>query len=132
MWATIPLAVSIVGMVTLVALKACELRRGRTFLEAARARLDARVLRLFAALQGDVPQKGKLFAADALHHATVQITGLVLLVVRFVERRLTRFVNMVKGRRNLKNGIGTRSTYLRDVTTHRDEVRRQNGYHPKE
>lgn len=131
MWAAIPLAVAIVGMAMLVAFKALELRHGRIFFKDVRARLDARVERLFVSLKGDVPHRGKLLIADVLHYFMVQTIGLALVTIRFVERRLARFVDMVKGRQKLRGDNGTRSMYLRDVTNHRDEVRRVNGYHPK-
>lgn len=130
LWATIPLAVSAVGISGLLALKALEIRRGMPFFGHARQRLDAKTVQLLSVLQRDVPERIRAIASDVMHHLAVQLTSLALLVIRFAERRLTRFVDMVKGRRELKQGNGTRSAYLRDVTSHRDEVRRINGYHP--
>lgn len=131
MWTAIPFAASVVGMLLLIAFKAFELRRGKIFFAHMRALLDARVERLFRALHGEVPHVGRRVASDVGHHLAMQISALALLVIRFTERKLTRFVDMVKGRREIRDGNGTRSTYLRDVTSHRDEVRRVNGYHPR-
>jgi len=104
---------------------------GSAFFASWRVRQDTHVEYMYTLLRGEVFRTGKNVASDAVHHLAEQGSALALIVVRFTERRLTRFVNMVKGRREVKNGNGTRSSYLRDVTNHRDEVRRINNYHPK-
>ena len=130
MLATIPLAISIVGILGLLGLKSLERKRGGVFLGRMRKRADEGVVALEHKLTRGLPEFIKEHASAALHYVTYHVTALALMLVRFVERRLARFVNFVKGRREVKRSSGARSAYLRDVTDHRDEVRRVNGYHP--
>lgn len=132
MLATVPLAVSIVGILSLLGLKALERKRGKVFFGIVRKRADEGVLKLERTLTKRLPELIKELISSAAHYVTYKVTALALMLVRFVERRLTRFVNFVKGRREVRKNGGTRSRFLRDVTSHRDEVRRQNGYHPPE
>ena len=121
--ATIPLAIAIMGILGLVGLKGWEQKRGKVVCGVVRAYIDTQVMRLGWWFAKRLPEMLKKRASACAHAVTYRVTAAVLVVVRFLERRLTRFVNFVKGRRDVRKQQRTRSPYLRDVRNYRDEIR---------
>jgi len=121
MSAVIPLAVSILGILGLVALKGWEHSSGRVLFPTVRSRADAMVLRA-AAFVKTVPRRVHDILEYITHHGLYQISRTALLLLRVAERRLMRVVNMIKGK-GVVTRKGTNSTFLRDVAEHKNGIR---------
>ena len=121
------LFVSLSGIAGLLFLKSFERRRGVTLFADARAKADSFVVETAQKAAVHIP---RLFwqsvhgaRAWAEHHGGALLENLA----HFAERKLLRFVNMVKGRREVSKRNGTASAYLKDVVEHRDGLRNGNG-----
>jgi hypothetical protein len=123
MYAIIPLVVSIVGIIGLVLVKQWELRRGNVPWSGLRTRLDARAERLERIFSSGFPNALKYLVGEVTHAVAYHSSAAVLFIVRVTERRLFKLVNMIKGRREIRTN-GSSSTFLKDVSEHRDHLRR--------
>ncbi|OGG48128.1 hypothetical protein A3D66_00795 [Candidatus Kaiserbacteria bacterium RIFCSPHIGHO2_02_FULL_50_9] len=98
MGAAIAFSVTLSALCGFLALKHWELRRGRVLISKFRAKADALVLhyakRLFALAPNPRPDLAKHLLREAAHSLTI----LLLRGLHFLERRLLKVVNMIKGR----------------------------------
>lgn len=130
MLATIPLALSIVGLLILFAVKEWERSSGRMLFSNFRKRADTRVLDLHALFR-TIPKYTRDVLEYLVHHGAYQGSRTVLLLLRTVERRLMGILNMIKGK-----GVVTKrelpSSFLRHVAEHKNDIReKRNEKHPK-
>ena len=63
-----------------------------------------------------VPHKVKFFIVHLLHIIVYHVGALVWRVVRFAERKLYRFVNMIKGRKEVHRERGSSSLFLNAIS----------------
>lgn len=106
---------SLWGIAVLFTVRLYELRRDIVFFAHARARLDTAVIRLFLyvrhATDGTIKNSLKRVATYISHGV---VFG-VLLLVRALERRLSRVVLFIKGKYIPKRGEGKTSKFLEEV-----------------
>ena len=121
MLATIPLALSMVGLLALFAVKEWEHSSGKIFFPGFRKRADMWVLDLYTLFR-TIPK----YTRDALeylaHYGAYQGSRTALLLLRMVERRLMRLLNMIRGK-GVVTKRETPSTFLRHVTEYKNGMR---------
>lgn len=128
MWTFALFGLSLLGMLTLLLGKRCELRYGTMpGLELRRA-LDARVAAFTAWLRA-LPARARAVGHDYAAHAIVRTSALLLRFVHFLEGKLIRVINLVKGRGDSSPQQKPASAFLQRVATFKSEG---NGTAPEE
>jgi len=122
------LGVSLTGITLLIALKEIEYKRRKTFALSLRQRADRRVLRLVNFFQIHLPTLSRKVWQQMLHHFALHLGTFFLKVVRFVENRLVRFINIIKGKGVIKKK-GSASFFIQNVLEHKSELRRERDVH---
>ena len=130
MFVIILLVVSIVGLFSLLALKEKEQSKGKVFFPSFRKQADLWVLNLYA-LFHDIPKHVWDVTRRLAHHGAYQSSRTALLLLRIVEQRLMKLLNLIRGK-----GVVTKreppSTFLKHVAEHKNGIReRRNGNHPE-
>lgn len=123
----ITLAVALLGITMLLYLKQWELRRNRILFKTVRARADWWVERGIHSLQENVPRRSKEITKKIMTHTAYHTSTALLNGVRFTEKHLAQFSNMVKGHKEIQDR-GSASTYLQDVSAHKQQI---NGKQPE-
>ncbi len=95
------------------------------FFHSFRKRADVWVEKGMLFLHTKVPDTSKKVSRDVTTHVAFHTSDALLKGVRATEKQLTRFSNMVKGQREIRNGR-TASTYLQDVSAHKKELNSKN------
>lgn len=120
MWAFILCCISILGIVALVAGKHWERRRGTVPGSALRNFIDAKVVFAATKIQG-VPDMARGHARGLTKELIFHLSAALLRLVQFVERKLIRIINLVKGRRDINTKKGSASFFLQNVSTYKDQ-----------
>lgn len=124
----VTLGVSLIGLIAFLMFKRVEVRRDIGWYTRVRGTLDVYAARATHVLF-KIPTVLRRILFDIGHWVVYHVSHASLTAVRFVERKLLRFVNMVKGRGDVNRKRGHASLFLKHVVEHRDQVRRENGYH---
>jgi len=123
MWAIIPLTLSVLGLLGIFLVKEWEQSSGRILFPGFRKRADARTLDLYAQVQA-IPKRTKVMLLYLAHHSIYQSSRTALLLLRIVERRLMKLLNMIRGK-----GVVTKreppSTFLKHVAEHKNGIRKR-------
>ena len=117
----ITLAVALLGIVMLLYLKQWELRRNRILFKMVRVRADCWVERGVQSLQENVPRRSKEIVKKIMTYTAYHTSIALLKGVRFTEKHLAQFNNMVKGHKEIQNR-GSASAYLQDVSAHKERL----------
>lgn len=125
---TVTFGISLLGILGVLAFKRWDVSHNPLWYRRVRERLDARALTLFRFLRF-IPKRAMRIALILSHALVCRVSEWSLSAVRFLERKLLRFVNMVKGRGDINRKKGSTSLFLRNVVEYRDQVRKENGYH---
>ena len=113
---------SLIGIIVLLSLKHWEQKRGRTFFSVFRFKADVFVIDSKAALRNRLPSESKRLSRQAVHYTIYHLSTVLLQVVQYIEKRLLRFINMIKGRGEIKKG-GSVSFYLKNVSEHKNHMK---------
>ncbi len=109
--------ISFLGIVALLAFKSWEVRRGIGVFPDIRIRMDKRVVYWKSLLYTALPICIAVFLRG-FHASVYYASEFTLRAVRFLERRLLRFVNMVKGRRGeINKKKGSASLFLAAISS---------------
>lgn len=119
MVAIILFGISLLGLIAFLFFKRWEVRQeDATLYRQKRTVLDHLVVRLGKRLSV-IPHFLRDFLLHAFHAIVFHVSAFVLRVVRFVERRLLRFVNMVRGKREIHHKKGSASLFLTSISEER-------------
>ena len=103
---------AIAGM---IAFKNWEVKKGRTMLRDFRFKADRIVAEWFTFIKGNIPTQGKHLSKEITHHTVYHVSHVALDVVKFMEKKLIRIINFIKGRGVVKKQ-GQASHYLKNVS----------------
>lgn len=120
MWILIPLCISLIGILTLFAIKYWEKTRGSAPGITIRSRFDAEIRAVNRYVRTTIPhllQQAEFW----LKHTLVAFVKSLLSVLHFTERKLIRIINLVKGTRNLDNARGSASDFLQNVASYKKQ-----------
>lgn len=121
MWVVIPLALSILGLLGIFLVKEWEQSSGKMLFPGFRKRADTRTLDLYVLIRA-IPKRTKVTLLYLVHHSVYQGSRTALLLLRIVERRLMKLLNMIRGK-----GVVTKreppSTFLKHVAEHKNGIR---------
>jgi hypothetical protein len=106
--------ISFVGLISVFGLKHWGIGNENVLYKKVRTNLDRRTVNLVEDLQ-KIPYAGRSVSSQVFHRILYQLSKLALHVVRFIERRLHRFVNMVKGKGDVNNQKGSASLFLKSI-----------------
>jgi len=112
---TISFGVSLLGIVSLILFKRWELKREITWYKDKRAVADQFVVYVTNKLR-TVPHIVRAFLSRAIHTIVFYVSNFVLHAVRFIERKLFKFVSMIKGRREVHHRKGSASLFLTSIS----------------
>ena len=130
MFVIISLVVSIVGLFGLLALKEKEQSRGKVFFPGFRKQADLWVLNLYALFHA-IPKHVRDVTRRLVHHGVYQGSRTALLLLRVIERRLMKLLNLIRGKGVITKGESS-SAFLKHVAEHKNGIReRRNGNHPE-
>src|SRR3989344_367675 len=108
-------SISLGGIIILFIFKQWENTNTPMWYRRQRERGDRAVTRILNFLYV-IPHASRIFLVRVFHAIVFHISAWVLLVVRFLERRLFRFVNMVKGKREINHKKGSVSLFLTAIS----------------
>lgn len=103
---------AIAGMITF---KNWELKAGKTVFREIRFKADRIVFSFFIFIKSHLPIRGKKFSKEIIHHSIFYFSHFALSGVKFLEKRLIRLINFIKGRGVIKKERNT-SDYLKNVS----------------
>lgn len=103
---------AIAGMITF---KNWELKAGKTVFREIRFKADKVVFSFFTFIKSHLPTKGKRFSKEVAHHSIFYFSHFALSGVKFLERKLVRLIDFIKGRGVVKKERNT-SDYLKNVS----------------
>jgi len=115
MTAIISFGVSFFCLASLFLFKAFEMRRSIPNYRRIREMADNKVVHV-SQLLSSVPHTSRVALGHVFHSFVCWISEIVLRVVRFVERKLLKFVNMVKGRIEINREKGSASLFLKEIS----------------
>jgi uncharacterized membrane protein YidH (DUF202 family) len=113
-----------VGIAVLVLLKHFEMKAGRTFFHSIRFKADTFIARTGLLIHRHVPTIGKKISKHVAHHTAYHTSSIVLMIVQFMERRLLRLVNLIKGKGVVKKN-GSASFFLKHISEHKKNSDRE-------
>lgn len=119
MWTLLLFGISILGIIGLICYKNLEQRRGSIPGAELRTTIDARVMVVatwLRSLPTSIQEALRTLFKQGVFHAT----GTMLKVLHFVERKLIRVINLVKGKGDITTKKGSASFFLQNVSTYKD------------
>lgn len=108
-------AFSFIAIVSMIAFKNWEIKAGKTLWRGSRFKADKIVARWLTVLKSHIPTTGKRFSKEITHHTAYHISYIALSGVKFMERKLIRIINFIKGRGIVKKDR-TASHYMKNVS----------------
>ena len=123
--AIITLSVGFLGATSLFWLKRLELKRGHMYFSSFRRRADGLVLNGVRVIRHHLPGESKKLSKKVVLYTVIYASATLLRGVRLIERRLVGFLNMIKGRGEVKTN-GTASMFLRNVSEHKNKIHQSN------
>jgi hypothetical protein len=108
--------ISFGAIVALILFRAVEERNGVTIAKSVRARLDKVVVRVFINLDRVFSRNWERFLRDSSVYLLHQLSLVALFLVRFLERRLVRLINFIKGKHATRTDKSV-SSFLQDVSS---------------
>jgi len=120
MWAVILFILAFSGILILTVFKNWERRNGVEGTRALRSRFDAELIELGAAVRA-FPHRVKFFAVEISKRLVIEASSATLHLLRFVEYKLIRVINLVKGKQQISDDKATVSYFLQNVSTYKEE-----------
>jgi hypothetical protein len=103
---------AIIGMFTV---KSWELKAGKTLFRDFRFKVDKITVRLIIFLKSYMPTRGRLISKELTHNAAYHISHIALFGVHYLERKLIKIINFIKGKGVVKKDRTT-SHYMKNVS----------------
>ncbi len=116
MTATIFLGTSFLFLFVLFLFKFFEIRREFSFYSRIRTLVDQRVEDVSTSLLS-LPDASKTALARIVHIFICWVSETTLYAVRFLEKKLLKFVNMVKGKGDIKREKDSASLFLKKISS---------------
>jgi hypothetical protein len=112
------------GLAGLILMKHFEMKAGKTILRAFRFKADTAVAAADLYVRRHVPTFGKKMSKQVAHQTAYHTSSVVLRIVQFMERRLLRFINLIKGKGVVKKN-GSASFFLKHISEHKKNSDRE-------
>jgi hypothetical protein len=124
MVAIVSLTSSFLGILLLFLFKEWEMRHPVNWYRSARARADRKVV-VLGKILGRLPTSSRVFLVRFLHRALYRLSEVMLLIIRWIERRLLRLINMIKGRGEINKEKGSVSLFLASIAASDEKEKNQ-------
>lgn len=111
----ISFGISLTGILTLLALKHWDIGHSNALYQRVVKYLDRHAVHLQHFLKA-VPAISRVAISHGAHAFVYRVSEMTLRAVRFAERKLLKFVNMVKGRGEINRKKGSASLFLTNIT----------------
>lgn len=106
---------AITAMAGMIAFKNWELRAGKTIFREIRFKADRIVFSFFTFIKSHLSTKGKSLSNEVIHHTIFYFSHFALNCIKFLEKKLIRLINFIKGRGILKKERNT-SVFLKNIS----------------
>lgn len=120
---SLTLAVSLVGLIILIALKSYELSTGRVFLGGLRPKIGNFFHRVLLIIERGVPGLAHVLTRRALHAGRVRVSGMFARAILFFEKHLENILHVVRQKSQApRSGNGATSQFLQEVAAHKQKL----------
>ena len=99
----------------MIAFKNWEIKAGKTIFRDVRFKADKVVASWITFIKSHVPTRGKKLSKEITHHAAFHFSHFALSIVKFIERKLIRIINFIKGKGVVKKDR-IASHYMKNVS----------------
>lgn len=118
MFATVAFIFALTGIIVLLYFKNWELARGKVVFVDFRKKTDMFVVESINLFKSKLPRKSKQISKHVINNITYYTSTALLKAVRWLEKQLAGFSNMIKGRVEIQNR-GEASAFLQNVSAHK-------------
>ena len=106
---------ALIAIVSMITFKNWEIRAGKTILREKRFKADKIVANWFTMFKSHLPTRGRKLSKEITHHTAYHISHFALSGVKFIERKLIRIINFIKGKGIIKKDRKA-SHYMKNVS----------------
>jgi len=125
MFAIVAFIFALTGIIALLYFKHRELSGGRIVFAGFRKKADMFAAESVMSFKSRLPRASKQISKNAINHMIYYASTVLLKVVRWLEKRLAGFSNMIKGRVEIQNR-GEASIFLQNVSAHKNNLKEPN------
>lgn len=125
MFAIVAFIFALIGIIALLYFKNWEIARGRMVFVDFRKKADTFVIESITSFKSRLPRASKQILKHVINNIIYYTSTILLKFVKWLEKKLVRFSNMIKGRVEIQNR-GEASMYLQNVSAHKNNLKENN------